>query len=84
MEKTGDIYLVSEKGRCVAYWRPVGGSPDAVLCAADSSACDRHPHLRELLLELAREMAINRGRKAGDSVTMLAPRAVPPGARPAA
>jgi hypothetical protein len=26
METTGDIYLVSEKGRCVVYWRPADGS----------------------------------------------------------
>jgi hypothetical protein len=26
MEKTGDIFLRSEKGRCAAYWHPVDGS----------------------------------------------------------
>ena len=41
MQKTGDIHLASEKGRCVAYWRPADGSPDVVLCAADLSTCDR-------------------------------------------
>jgi hypothetical protein len=30
----------------------------------------RHPHLRELLVELATEVALNRGRLAGDSVTL--------------
>jgi hypothetical protein len=86
MVKAGDFYLVSKKGRCVAYWRPVDGSRDVFLAAADLSACDRHPHLRKLLIEPACETVINRERKAGDSITMLAPRAVPapPGARPAA
>jgi hypothetical protein len=84
MEKTGDIYLASEKGRCVAYWRPADGSPDVVLCAADASACERHPHLRKLLIDLATETLINRDCEAGASITMLAPRPEPPGAGPAA
>jgi hypothetical protein len=69
MEKTGDIYLTNEKGRCVAYWRPVDGSPDEFLCAADSSICSSHPHLREMLSELALEVALNRGCEAGASMT---------------
>jgi hypothetical protein len=36
MERTGDIYLASEKGRCVVYWRPADGSPERFLCAADA------------------------------------------------
>jgi hypothetical protein len=69
MEKTGDIFLTSEKGRCVAHWRPVDGSPDEFLCAADSSICSSHPHLRELLVELATEVALNIERAAGGSMT---------------
>ena len=65
MQKAGDIYQASEKGRCVAYWRPADGSPDVVLCAADLSSCRKHPHLRELLIELAAEVALNRGRAGG-------------------
>jgi hypothetical protein len=92
MQKTGDIYMTTEKGRYVAYWRPVDGSPDVVLCTADLDTCGKHPHLRELLIELAAEVALNRGRAAGDSVALrvraplAAPRAAPepPGARPAA
>jgi len=59
----------SEKGRCVAYWRPVDGSSDVFLCAMDLSACSSHPHLRNMLVELATEVALNRGRKAGHSAT---------------
>jgi hypothetical protein len=69
MEKTGDVYLIGEKGRCVAYWRPVDGSRDVFLCATDLNACSNHPHLREMLIELAAEVALNRGREAGDSAT---------------
>ena len=69
MEKTGDIYLIEEKKRCVAYWRPVDGSPDVFLCAMDSSTYNDHPHLRTMLSELASEIVINREREAGDSVT---------------
>jgi|SRR6516165_7669449 hypothetical protein len=69
MEKTGDIYLASEKGRCVAYWRPVDGSSDVFLCAMDSSVCNNHPHLREMLIELATEVVLNRGCEAGASMT---------------
>ena len=63
--KTGDIWLVGEKGRCVAYWRPADGSCDVFLCAAPADAIDKHPHLRELLIELAAELALNRSRAAG-------------------
>jgi hypothetical protein len=56
MERTGDIYLASEKGRCVAYWLPADGSPERFLCAADADACGKHPHLRDLLIELAAEV----------------------------
>ena len=69
MEKTGDIYVTNEKGRCVAYWRPVDGSRDVFLCAVDSSTCNDHPHLRKMLSELALEIANNRERKVGDSMT---------------
>jgi hypothetical protein len=69
MEKTGDIFMRHEKGRCVAYFRPVDGSPDVFLCAIDLNACSSHPHLREMLTELASEVALNRGCKAGASMT---------------
>jgi hypothetical protein len=36
MQKTGNIYLASEKGRCVAYWRPADGLPERFLCAVDA------------------------------------------------
>jgi hypothetical protein len=70
----------------------LSGAPDVFLCAADLSACDRHPHLWELLIDLAAEVALNRGRKAGDSIALRVraplpgPRAAsePPGARPVA
>ena len=35
----------------------------------DSSTHNDHPHLRRMLSELALEVAINRERKAGDSLT---------------
>ena len=69
MEKTGDIYLTSEKGRCLAWWRSVDGSRNVFLCAIDLDTYNRHPHLRKMLSELALEIAINRERKAGDSLT---------------
>jgi len=69
-EKTGDIFLTNEKGRCVAYWRPVDGSRDMFLCAVDLQIYNNHPHLRDLFVELATEVTINRGREAGDSVTL--------------
>jgi hypothetical protein len=56
--------------RLAAYWRPTDGSREAFLCAADADACGKHPHLRELLLELAAELALNRGRAAGDGVAL--------------
>ena len=65
MERAGDIYLASEKGRCVVYWRPADGSPERSLCAADADA-----YLRELLIELTAEVALNRGRAAGDGVAL--------------
>jgi hypothetical protein len=92
MQKTGEIFLIGEKGRLVAYLRPPDGASDIFLCAADAKVCDRHPHLRELLSELGTEVALNRSREADDSVTLpvreplrtpaLLPR--PPGTRPAA
>jgi putative aminopeptidase FrvX len=69
MEKTGDIYVTSEKGRCVAYWHPVDGSSRVFLCAMDKGTYNKHPHLRKMLSELALEIAINRGREAGASMT---------------
>jgi hypothetical protein len=68
-EKIGDIFLTHEKERCAAYFRPTDGSSDVFLCAMDLSACSRHPHLRKMLIELASEVALNRMRAAGDSVT---------------
>jgi hypothetical protein len=35
----------------------------------DSSAYNDHPHLRKMLSDLALEIAVNRERKAGDSMT---------------
>src|SRR5262249_30516545 len=69
MEKTGDIYVSSEKGRCIAHYRPVDGSRAVFLCAVELSACNDHPHLREMLVELATEVALNREREAGNSMT---------------
>jgi len=69
MEKTGDIYAASEKGRCVAYWRPVDGSRDVFLCAMDLTVYNRHPHLRKMFVELATEAMLNRECEAGASMT---------------
>jgi len=40
------------------------------LCAVDFKVYDDHPHLRDLFVELASEVALNRERKAGDSVCL--------------
>ena len=68
-EKTGDIYLTNEKGRCVAYWRPVDGTPDVFLCAAEARTCGDHPHVLQMLTDLACELALNYGRAVDDGVT---------------
>src|SRR5215813_4758191 len=65
MEKTGDIYVKGEKGRRVAYWRPVDGSRDVFLCAMDMGTYNKHPHLRKMFVELATEAMLNREREAG-------------------
>ena len=70
MEKTGDIYVKGEKGRCVAYYRPADGSPHEFLCAAEQSVCDNHPHVRDLLVELAQEVHMNRARAKGAGVCL--------------
>jgi hypothetical protein len=62
MEKTGDIYLSDEKGHCVAYWRPADGSSHVALCTMKLSICNDHPHVRDLFVELATEIALNRTR----------------------
>ena len=69
MEKTGDIYVTNEKGRCVAYWRPVDGSRDVFLCAMDMGTYNKHPHLRKMFVELATEAMLNRECEAGASMT---------------
>ena len=69
MEKTGDIYVTNEKGRCVAYWRPVDGSRDVFLCAMDMGTYNKHPHLRKMFDELATEAMLNRAQEAGASLT---------------
>jgi hypothetical protein len=69
-EKVGDIFLAKEGGRCVAYWHPANGSPDAFLCALDLDAYTKHPHLRDLFVELATETALNLQRAAGEGVTL--------------
>ena len=68
--EAGNIHLISEKGRCVTYRRPVDGSRDVSLCAMDLHAYNDHPHLREMFTELAAEVALNRRRQRGDSVTL--------------
>jgi hypothetical protein len=80
-KKIAEIHLVDAKGRLAAFWRPVDGSRESFLAAADAAACRKHPHLRELLLELAHELALNRVRPAGDSVAL---RERPPLPSPAA
>jgi len=67
MEKTGDIYVTTEEKRCVAYWRPVDGSPDVFLCTMDSRTYNKHPHLRKMFVELALEVMLNREQEAGAS-----------------
>jgi hypothetical protein len=68
-DKIGDVVLRGAKSRLHAYWRPTDGSRDVFLCAMDSSAYNDHPHLRKMLSDLALEIAVNRERKAGDSMT---------------
>jgi len=69
MEKTGDIYATSEKGRCVARWRSVDGSRDVFLCAIDMGVYNKHPHLRKMFVELATEVMVNREQEVGASLT---------------
>jgi hypothetical protein len=70
--KLGDVYLRRNKSRCCAYWRAVDGTSDVFLCSIDLIAYRRHPHLRDLLVELASEVALNLKREAGSSVTLRA------------
>jgi hypothetical protein len=58
-----------DKRRCTAYFRPVDGTPE-MLCAIDLSAYTNHPHIRDLFIELATEVAINRDCEPGNSVTL--------------
>ena len=67
--KIGDVFFREERDRCCAYWRAVDGSSDLFLCAMDLSVCSSHPHLREMFVELATEVALNRDRAAGNSAT---------------
>jgi hypothetical protein len=60
MEKTGDIYLISEKGRCVAYWHPVDGSRDVFLCAMNLPACSNTARQLDLALETDRDDGFRR------------------------
>ena len=70
MEKLGNIFVRGEKGRCVAYYRPADGSPHEFLCAAEQSVCGNHPHVQDLLVELAQEVHMNRTRAKGDGVCL--------------
>jgi hypothetical protein len=70
MKKLGDIYVKGEKGRCVAYYRPADGSPHVFLCATELRSYNNHPHLRDLFVELAHEVHMNRPRAKGDSVCL--------------
>jgi len=69
-KKTGDIFLTEESGRFTVYFRSINDEPAAFLCAADSQICSAHPHLRELLFELAAELAVNRERAPRDSIAL--------------
>jgi len=63
MKKTATVYLASEKDRCIARLRPVDGADEIFLCAANLDVCNNHPHVRELLIELAGEIAITGRRR---------------------
>ena len=80
MEKTGDIFLTTEKKRCLAWWRPVDGSRDVFLCAMDWDTYSTHPHLRKMFVELATEAMLNRGREAprasSSAIIKVAPREI--------
>jgi hypothetical protein len=69
MKKTATVYLGNEKERCVAWLRPVDGLP-VFLCAMEQSTYNDHPHLRDLFVELAQEVYMNRTREKGDSVCL--------------
>jgi hypothetical protein len=81
---TGDIYLIDDAGRRSAYLRPVDGSADIFLAAADLKACNTHTHLRELLFELAGEIALNRERASGAHVVLREREPLSPPAQPTA
>ena len=49
---------------------PGGWLAGAVSLCGGADACGKHPHLRELLIELAAEVALNRERAAGDGVAL--------------
>jgi len=63
-DKIGDIFLRANNMRVDAYWYPADGTPEVFLCSIAQSAYNDHPHLRELFIELATEVNINRGRRA--------------------
>jgi hypothetical protein len=77
MDKIGDVYLRAEKSRCCAYWRPAVGGPEIFLGAVDSTICERHPHVRDLFVELIAEIAVNRERAKGRGVTLRAREPLP-------
>jgi hypothetical protein len=76
-DKIGDVYLRSDKSRCHAYWRPADGAPEVFLCSISLPVYNRHPHLRELFIELATDVAINHKRAAGSGVMMRAREPMP-------
>jgi len=62
MEKMGDICVRGVKGRV--------GSRDVFLCAIEQNTLNNHAHLRDLFVELAQEVCMNRAREKGDSVCL--------------
>jgi hypothetical protein len=68
-DKVGEVYLRGSRTRCDAYWHPTDGTP-VLLCSIDLKAYNSHPHIRNLFIELATEVAINRGRTLDSAVAL--------------
>jgi hypothetical protein len=68
--KVGDIFLNHDEFVCRAFWRPLDGSPEVLLCSMHVGTYERHPAIRELFANLAADIAINLDRPAGSGITV--------------
>jgi|SRR6516165_2163301 hypothetical protein len=67
--KIGDI-VIEKAETARAFWHPLDGSPDVLLCAVNLYTYDTPPSVRELFNNLAAAVAVNLNRTVGQTVTV--------------